>query len=146
VEQGKINETVRLEGLGLNTRFWVAVYVGASIKALLSIRVAEAHLGSLSLPLGLATIVAREGPLRNKLLPLQVWNAVRYYVNPRAQKYNDISDVRERIEHNTPPHLAEEEDKALELDVEQKLDSVEEIMERYLRKVGKRTFDRVFPP
>lgn len=39
----------------------------------------------------------------------------------------------------------EEENKALELDVDQKLDTVVEIMERYLNTVGKATFERVFP-
>jgi hypothetical protein len=66
-------------------------------------------------------------------------------VGPRADKYKDLSDVRGRIKRNMPPHLTEEENKALELDVDQKLEDVVEIMERYLKTVGKATFERVFP-
>jgi hypothetical protein len=146
LDQANLNKIVRLEEIGWNTRLWVAIYVGVSIRALLNIRIVQARIGPLSFPVGLATfVVPLEAWLRGKKLRLQEWNAVRFYVNPRADKYDDISDVREHIRRNMPPHLAEEENKALELDVEQKLDSVVEIMERYLRTTGKRTFERVFP-
>lgn len=78
-------------------------------------------------------------------LALQEWNAVREFVAPRANRYSDLAEVRRLISENMPPHLDEEESKALELDVEEKLEEVPEIMERYLKKAGRRTFKRVFP-
>lgn len=140
------NEFIRLEALGVDTMLGEAVCVGVSIRSLLNIRFAQVRIGPYSLPFGLATLVMPlETWLREKKLALQEWNAVRSFVDHRVEKYGDIEIVRSKIKQNIPPPLTEEESKALTLDVEEQLATVPEIMERYLRKAGRRTFQRVFP-
>jgi hypothetical protein len=133
---------LRLEGVGLGTKVGEAIYVGVAVKALLNIRIFDTRSGT---PVGIASLVQIFEPWLLNQLALQEWNAVREFVSPRARKYEDLTQVRRRIRENMPPHLDEEENKALELDVEEKLEEVPEIMERYLKKTGRRTFKRVFP-
>ena len=135
---------IQLQGIGLGNPWGQAVAVGFSAKALLHIRLFNATVGAQSFPIGVETIVLLFEPWLLRTIDLDEFNGVRAFLTPRAQKYPDIDDVRQRIRDDVPENLPEQERKAFLADVEGKQQG-SAAMELYLRFLGKASFDRVFP-
>jgi hypothetical protein len=133
-------DKIKLEGLGLDSSWMKALYVGIAVKALLHINVARMG----ATPIGTEIIVQLFEPHWLRTILLNEFNAVRAYVAPYVSRYSDLSDVKKRVKENIPPTLPDAERAAFESDLE-KAATVVPAMELFLRFVGLGTFKRVFP-
>jgi len=137
-------EAIRLEGLGFSSPWVRAIAVGVTIKALLHINLFNVRVGSQPVPIGIETIVQLFEPELLRTILLDEFNAVRQYIQPFATQYPDLNVVKERIKINIPPTLPLQERAAFENEVD-KANTVIDAMERFLRFLGRGTFERVFP-
>lgn len=135
---------VRLEGLGLGDPWVQSLAAGLTVKAFLHIRLFSATVGSQSFPIGVESLVQLFEPWLLASIATDEFNGVREFLEPRAQRYPDLNDVRQRIHDNLPRLLTEQERAAFLRDVEA-ASRTTDAMELYLGLLGKRTFDRVFP-
>jgi hypothetical protein len=136
--------TIKLEGLGLANPLVQAIVAGVFTKAMLHIRFYNVSIGNESFPIGTESFVQLFEPFLLRNIHLYEFAKVREYVQPRAQKYNDLNDVKARVKADLPPSTPEAEKKGLEADIE-KMTAVVEAMEFYLTRFGKANFNRVFP-
>lgn len=137
--------TIKLEGLGLASPLVQAIVAGVFTKALLHISFYNVTIGNQSVPIGTESLVQLFEPLLLRNIYLYEFNKVREYVQPRAEKYHDLNDVKRRLKSDIPPATPEAEKKGLEADFDM-MTKVVEAMEFYLSRFGKVSFDRVFPP
>ncbi len=81
-----------------------------------------------------------------RTIDLDHFRALRDYIAPRAEKFPDLATVRTRIAETLPPSMCAQsaEGKAFLADVQQAT-SVDEAMRLYMRFVGRRLFDSIFP-
>ncbi len=141
--------TVKLEGLGLSSPWVRAIAVGITVKAFLHINLFTVGAGSQSKPVGLETVVQLFEPQLLRTITLDEDDAVKRYIQPRAARYppdnpNNLNNVKALIKDNVPAALPDEERAAFENDVD-KAPTVTRAMEKFLRFVGRATFERVFP-
>ena len=133
---------IRIEGIG-SDRWWQAIALGVSTKALLHIRLFSVTAGAQSFPIGTETIVQLFEPWLLDQITLYEFNAVRDYLKPRAARHTDLVQVKADILTNLPPTFSGPERTAFEADIN-KQTSVVGAMEMYLERFGTRSFDRVF--
>lgn len=137
-------EIVKLEGIGLENPWVQAVVIGVTIKAFLHIRLFNVNAGSVNFPVGVETLVQIFEPWLLRNIELDHFNASRALISPRAQKYNDIDQVKSLITENIPATFKKQEKAALNSDLA-KTQTITEAMEIFLYYLGKESFDRVFP-
>lgn len=143
LDQLLLAKKLQLEGVGSNP--WLqAVAIGMSAKALLHIRFYSVTAAGQSFPLGTETIVQLFEPWLLRKIELYEWNAVRDLITPRAERYANLDEAKAKIIRNLPSTFAGQERTAFETDVNRKT-SVDDAMEMYLGRFGRRSFDRVFP-
>jgi hypothetical protein len=99
--------------------------------------------GFTAFPIGFQTVVQLFEPYLLRLIVLDEFNAVRQFVKPFADRHTDLNTVKTMIKQNIPSSLSSQERAAFENDID-KDTQVHEAMERFLRFLGKRTFERVF--
>jgi hypothetical protein len=122
-----------------------ALIVGVSVKAFLHIRLANVNTGGPQpFPIGIETLVQIFEPWLLRTIYLDEWNGVRDFVRPRAQEYTDLQAVRQRASENLPERLGTAERAAFLADLEE-APTVEVLMSRYLRLLGRKTFAGTFP-
>ncbi len=137
---------VQIEGFGVGNLWVRAIIVGLSVKAFLHIRLVSVNTGGPQpFPIGLETLVQIFEPWLLRTIYLDEWNGVRAYVTPRAQQYTDLEEARQRIAQNLPERLGEAERAAFLADMDQ-AQTVQVLMSRYLRLLGRETFNGTFPP
>lgn len=137
--------TVKLEGLGLSSPYVRAVAVGLTAKALLHVRLFSVAVGSQTFPIGIETFVQPFEPWLLRLIELEHFDSASKLVAPRAAKYADLNDVEGRIRAELPLRLPPAERSAFLADLD-RASTVSEAMQLYLEFVGRRIFNRVFPP
>jgi hypothetical protein len=137
-------KSVTFEGVAVDSPWLKAVLVGISAKALMNITLFNVASGAGTVPIGMSTIVHLFEPLLLDELNLRVWNDVRTFLGPHAQKYPRLEEVKAIIERNIPPTLSGERRAALRADLSER-DTVEGAMETFLYAVGRGTFVRSFP-
>lgn len=137
---------VKLEGLGLSSPWIQALAVGVTFKAFLHVRFFSVGVGSEGFPVGIETLVQLFEPWLLRTIDLDHFRALRDYIAPRAQKFPNLTAVRSKIAQNLPPSMSAQsaEGKAFLADVQQAI-SVDEAMRLYMRFVGRKLFDSVFP-
>lgn len=136
--------TITLGGIGLSSPWGQAVAVALSTKAFLHIRFFTIGVGAQSFPVGVESVVQVFEPWMLREIELEEFNAVREYVQPRSARYNDLTTVRTMIRQDLPQSFSPQERVAFEADLDKTTASVQ-AMELYLRFVGHRSFNRLFP-
>lgn len=137
---------IQLEGPGLQNPWVQATAIGVSAKALLHIRLFSVTTtpGSPPFPIGVETLVQLFEPRLLKEIKRAEWAGVKEFVGLRAKKYPNLEEVRQSMKDNLPDSMSSEERQAFLNDVD--LDKkVPEAMKRYLKAVGKKIFDQIFP-
>jgi len=136
------NHILRVEGLGLD-RPWVrAIYVGVAAKSFLQFTlfsIGEERVG-------ITTITKMFEPAILRTIDLDENHFVNEYLNRYTHRYSTIEEVRKRFSNDEIPQgLPEEERKGLEMDIRYKEDEPRPAMRAVLKKMGKRSFNRIFP-
>ena len=139
------SKLVTLQGVGLSSAWVQALIVGISIKAFLHIRLFNVNTGTSNVPIGVETVVQIFEPWLLRQIQLDHFNALRALIGPRAAKYTDLHSVKTTILANVPSEFSAIERAALKSDVDNAAD-VTQAMQALLYYLGKRTFERVFPP
>lgn len=138
-------ELIKVEGLGLANPLVRAFAVGTLVKAFLHIRLFNATVGTQSFPVGVETLTQTFEPYLLQTIDFYHFSSVRAFLQPYTERYKDIREVKRRIKDNLPPNLAEDVKKGMTGALE-KGSSIVELMDSYLRLMGKHNFKRVFPP
>ncbi len=138
-------DVVKLEGLGLSSPWVQSIAIGVSIKAFLHIRLYSVSAGAQSFPIGIETMVQIFEPWLLRTIELEHYSAGREFIGPRVNKFSDLTAVKTSITANIPSTFSNEERAGFLAGVG-KATTVTEAMELYLGFLGKRNFDRVFPP
>ena len=104
--------------------------------------------GSQPFPVGVETLVQLFEPWLLRDIDLDHFNALRQFLASRALKYSGLAAVKASITANIPPTFPAQERAAFLADLNNTTTTttVVEAMELYLGFVGKKNFDRVFPP
>lgn len=137
--------TIKLEGLGLSNPWVQSLVVGFATKAFLHIRLFSVGVGSQAFPVGVETLVQLFEPWLLRSIEIDHFNAGREFIASRAAKYLNLQDLKASIRTGIPPNFPAQERAAFLADVE-RTTTVEEALELYLTFLGRRSFDRVFPP
>ena len=135
--------TLTVEGLGADSLWMRAVVIGLSAKALLHIRLFTVSSGAKSFPVGTETIVQIFEPWLLRTIELYEFERVRIFVTERAEEFSDLVAVRSAAKKNIPNSFWPDEKTAFEADLDRQ-ESAVEVMELYLRFLGKYSFNRVF--
>jgi hypothetical protein len=135
---------ISLEGIGISNEWIQALVVGVTTKAILHIRLFNVTFGRQSFPVGVETFVYMFEPWLLRTLDLDEFNAVRSFIATAQNKYNDLTDVKNKIKNNIPRSLTGIEKAAFITDLNEKA-TVLESMELYLQSFGRKSFERVFP-
>lgn len=138
-------EAIKVEGLGLSSPWVQSLAIGLTIRAFLHIRLFSVGVGGQSFPVGVETLVQLFEPWLLRTIEVEQFNAARDFIAPRAKKYTDLADVKARIRAGIPQSLPSQEKTAFLADVE-RATAVLDALELYLSFLGRRSFDRVFPP
>lgn len=136
---------VTLEGPGVSDPWVRAALVGISIRAFFHIRLFSVGAGPQAFPVGIETIVQMFEPQLLRAIEVYQFEASKDFIGTRATKYTDLAAVKTTIRDNLPGTLPQAERAAFLADVE-RAHSVGEAMDLYLSFLGKRSFDRRFPP
>ena len=136
---------VALEGPGVSNPWVRAVLVGISIKAFFHIRLFSVGAGPQAFPVGIETIVQMFEPQLLRAVEVYQFEASKDFIGTRATKHTDLASVKTTIQNNLPGTLPEVERAAFLADVE-RARTVGEAMDLYLAFLGRRSFDRRFPP
>jgi hypothetical protein len=138
-------EQIQLQGIGIGNPWVQALVLGLSIKALLHIRLYTVTLGAgRSFPLGIETLVNPLDRWLTREIDLFLFSARKAYLRPYIAKYPDLAVVKAKAAKEIPDGFAADEKVALTKDVGDAAD-VEVAMRIYLRYVGRRVFESVFP-
>ncbi|HYU11605.1 MAG TPA: hypothetical protein VEK82_03445 [Stellaceae bacterium] len=136
---------IKFEGSGQSSLWVDALLVGMAIKAVLHIRLFNVTTGpGNDFPVGLETILQLFEPWLLRTIDLDHFMRVRRYLESRSGRYPNAGSVRDKILPNIPPALSAGERAALISDLAH-LTTVNELMELYLRYVGRSTFEQIFP-
>ena len=135
--------TIKLEGLGLSSKWLQAVVVGVSAKAFLHIRLFNVNIGTQSFPIGIESFVYLFEPWLLRKIELDEFNAVREFVEAAITDDMILENVKRRIEDNIPPSFPKNEKAAFLSDLSEKT-SVTGCLELYLSFFGRKSFNRVF--
>lgn len=135
---------LKIEGLGLTSPYVRAAVLGFSSKAIMQLNIFTVTSGSTSFPIGFQTVVQLFEPYLLRLVIFEEFNLVRKFVAPFANKYPNLNTVKTMIKDNIPQSLSTQERAAFENEID-KDTQVLGAMERFLRFLGKSTFERVFP-
>jgi hypothetical protein len=138
---------LEVHGLGINTWWGKAIYIGGTARAILSINVyqqTDASGKPTGRPFGLKIVVDDAEKYFIKEARRQGWREIRKYVRPRADRFPDLDDVRQKVLDELPPIMDDDELKSFVDDINSE-NRVLPLMERYLKTVGKDIFDDAFP-
>ena len=138
------SQTVKLEGFGLESQWIRALYVGVTIKAFMNINLYNVTVGAQSMPVGPSTIVQLYEPMLLRNILFREFTEVRRYVEAAIVGNPNIAAVKQQIKDNVPDTLPASERGAFENDID-KAETVVEAKAKFLRFVGRSTFDGVFP-
>ena len=100
--------------------------------------------GSQSVPVGLETLVQLFEPALLRTILLDEFTAVRAFTTARAREYPSLDAVKARAKAEIPPTLPSQERAAFANDID-RATGVVEVMEHFLRFLGRKNLDRVFP-
>jgi hypothetical protein len=141
------SKTITLQGIGLSSPLVQAIAIGVSAKALLHIRLFNVTVGSEVFPIGIESVMQIFEPWLLRTIELNHWNAMQAFVNSRSPNDLDLAAVKKKIIDNLPtgPNWSAVERSAFAADVRRASD-VPEAMRLFVNFLGKKTFDRVFPP
>jgi hypothetical protein len=138
-------EIVTLEGIGLSNLWIRALAIGLTVKAFLHIRLFTIGVsGGDKFPIGIETIVLLFEPWLLRDIEIDHFNFIRTYIQPQVAKYNDLQNVKQLITSNIPTSLPAEERNTFIRDINEKT-SIVEAMEKFIRYLGLRSFERAFP-
>ena len=136
---------VELSGSFIDLPWVQAVGIGVSTKALMQVTLFNVQTSGVStMPIGISTITQLFEPWFLERLKLKVWNKVREFIEPHAQKYNNPDTVLETIKDNFPPNWKREKKAAVLAELEQ-YNSPQTLMYFFVETAGKDTLVRAFP-
>jgi hypothetical protein len=135
---------VSVQGLELSNAWVRAILVGLTLKAFLHLSLFTVTAGSNSVPVGIETVVQLFEPLLVRGIDVYHYCAVQDLIAPRAARYNDLPDVKNRILNPMPKFLPPEQQTSFAGDVNA-AQTVKEAMEMCLNVLGKGLFERRFP-
>ncbi len=104
---------LRVEGLGLDQSWLRALYVGVATKGFLQfsvVSIGEERIGP-------ATIMKAFEPAILHAITIDEDNLVKNYLDPYAQRYPVVADVRKRILDDVPANMPKQERQAFEMDI-----------------------------
>src|SRR5579859_5870682 len=155
------SDVFHLKALGFSNPWLQAIAVGVSVKSFLDIRVfsiptsnelTESNQEPNSVPIGLETLVQIFEPWLLRAIRTDEFNAREEFLAPYLLKYTDPNEVHKRIKLGIPRNWTKVEREVLELNLEASAkatddpsEKVKHAMDSYLRAMGKRSFERVFP-
>jgi hypothetical protein len=134
---------IKLEGIGLSSKWIQAIVVGISAKAFLHIRLFNVNTGSQSFPIGIESFVYLFEPWLLRKIELDEFNAVREFIDTLVTSEMNIESVKRKIEDNIPSVFPKNEKAAFLADLNQK-NTVTGCLELYLTFFGRKSFNRVF--
>jgi len=134
---------LKIEGLGLESPYVRAVVLGLAAKAIMQLNIFTVTSGSTSFPIGFQTVVQLFEPYLLRVIVLDEFNSVRQFVDPFAARYADLDAVKRLIKDNIPASLSAQEQAAFENEIDKDV-KTRVAMERFLRFLGKKSFERVF--
>jgi len=134
---------LKIEGLSTGSPYVRAVVLGIASKAVMQLNIYTVTAGSTPFPIGFQTIVQLFEPYLLRSIGLVEFNAVRVFVAPKVAKFTDLGGVKALIKQNIPSSISQQERAAFENDID-KDQTVRDAMERFLRFMGRETFERVF--
>jgi hypothetical protein len=137
-------DIVKIKGLKLESPWVQALIVGLTAKALTQISIYNFTYGPRTLPVGPSLVLQPLEPLLLKKIKQCEASELQIFVDSRAQKYADVSHVREKIK-TAPSDLTGPERLAFEEEIED-AQSVKAAMEKHVSTLGKKSFDAAFPP
>ena len=132
---------IKVEGFGLGNAWVRAAALGLSAKALMHVRLFTVN----ATPIGIETVALLFEPMLTRRIIVGEFNGVLGVVEPRAQKYTNLGDVKDRITGHVPSGLPDDEKVSFKRDLDATT-TVRHAFELFLRFVGKGNFDSVFPP
>jgi hypothetical protein len=144
LEQLTASGAIQLEGFGLSSPWIRALAVGLTVKAFLHLRLFNVSVGSQSVPVGLETLVQLFEPALLRTILLDEFTAVRAFATARAREYPSLDVVKARAKSEIPSTLPSQERAAFANDID-RATGVVEVMEHFLRFLGRQNLDRVFP-
>jgi hypothetical protein len=136
--------SVSVQGLDLSNPWVRAILVGLTLKAFLHLSLFTVTVGSNSVPVGIETVVQLFEPLLLRGIDECHYCAVQDLIAPRAARYNNLPNVRNRILNPMPKFLPPPQQNSFTRDVDS-AQTVEEAMEVCLTVLGKGMFERRFP-
>lgn len=134
---------LKIEGLGLDSPCIRGLVIGLTTKAIMQINIYTVTTGSTSFPIGFQTFVQLFEPYLIRFIGLDEFELVRKFVAPFVARFNDLDQVKSLIKQNIPVFIPAEEKGAFENEIDKET-SVRNAMERFLRFLGRKTFERVF--
>jgi hypothetical protein len=137
-------KAIQLEGIGLSSPWVRAVVVGLTVKAFLHLRLFNVSVGSQSVPVGLETLVQLFEPALLRTILLDEFTAVRAFAADRARGYASLEAVKAKAKAEIPPTLPSQERAAFSNDID-RATGVVEMMEHFLRFLGRKNLDRGSP-
>jgi hypothetical protein len=136
---------------GVSSWFIEAIIVGISIKALLKITLFSVPIPNSSdvFPIGTESVTRLLEPWLLETISTEEFNGLRQFVKPWVSRHPDPNAVRELIIENLPPSIEDDPNirAAFIRDLDLKLQydpKVTRAMEFYIRRLGKKSFVRVF--
>jgi hypothetical protein len=144
LERLTASRTIQLEGFGLSSPWVRAIAIGITVKAFLHLRLFNVSVGSQSVPVGLETLVQLFEPALLRTVLLDEFTTVRAHATARARGYPSLDAVKTKAKAEIPPTLPTQERAAFANDID-RATSVVEVLEHFLRFLGRRNLDRVFP-
>ena len=144
LEQLTAAGAIQLEGFGLSSPWIRAIAVGLTVKAFLHLRLFNVSVGSQSVPVGLESLVQLFEPALLRTILLDEFTAVRVFTSARAREYPSLEAVKAQAKAEIPSTLPSLERAAFSNDID-RATGVVEVMEHFLRFLGRKNLDRVFP-
>jgi hypothetical protein len=150
-----------LKTLGFSDPWLQAIAVGVSVKSFLHIRIFSIPISNeltnsnqepKSFPIGLETLIQIFEPWLLRAINTDEFNAREEFLAPYLVKYTNPNEVHKKIKMGIPRNWTKVERAVLELNLEASAEAtddpsekVKDAMDSYLRAMGKKSFQRVFP-
>lgn len=128
-----------------DSSIWLlALTLGVATKALMHIRLFNVSSGSQAFPVGTESLVQLFEPWMLRNISLDEFYAVDEFLDRKVATYSKLATVRKTILSRLPDGIPDEERAAFKVDLNNAANE-KEAMKLYLRLVGVRNFNRVFP-
>ena len=140
VLQGSVSAT----GFGLSNPWVRALVVGISVKAFMHIRLFNVTVGAQSFPVGVESLLQLVEPWLLDSIRFEYLSGVETFINPYAQRYSDLAQVKTTIIDRSSQILSGLEHAGFATSVNQ-ASTVDSAMKLYLKLVGDKYFKSTFP-